>query len=651
MRRSSAVLLAVMIAFSAFPVVGAAAAESAAEGVTAGSYETAAEAELPSEENKQETANAEEDPYAVNAQEQSEPEEGAPAPNTQEQTDVGTEGSAAEEQGIAETESIAEDTSDQADAADTSATGIETAAEEGSADTQEQKESADTSATDTEAAAEEEPSDAQEGAPADEIAGEISVIEEETVQETAAEAKGAVNSFVNIDGKKYYFNAEGKKLSEQWLTVGDFTYYIGTDGSACTGFKKIGGKTYYFKDSRGSTKYPVGAMELGWQRVGSMKFYFADGGYPAIGNKYPGAMLTGWRRIGGNMYYFADTLYPSANRGRMMDGWRTISGRKYYFGSDGVRRTGFQKIEGKTYYFADPDYSEYTTSKQGVMLKALKKIGGKYYFFSEYGVMKTGWISYNGVLGFYKEDGTAANGWQKRGDDWYFLKENGIAHTGWLNLSDSSIYYLERARSGRMVDAPQKMSNGKMYFFDGDGRRATSTGWRNYGKYYYYTYSNGTCATSTEVNGIWLDENGRTEMTAMDIKAQGYNSSTNYLILVDRSIHKVGIYKGKEGNWINIKRYSCGDGKSSTPTIEGTFTVGIKLWYFDSGSARCWYATQFSGNYLFHSVLYYQNSYPADVMDGTLGAGVSHGCVRLEVSNARWIYDNIPRGTKVVVYH
>ena len=623
MRRSLAVLLAVMITVTALPAASAAATEFPEAGLTSVSAEQEAAAEL----------------------EPTEPEQ--PGSESAEAADTGAtdSGTAAEEELTAEEE--------PAETADTGATDSKADAEEEPTSEEEPVETAETGATDPEAAAEEEPAETAETGATDPGTGaeEPVVIEEAAAQVTHEIAKGAVNSFVNIDGKKYYFGADGKKLSEQWITFGEFTYYIGADGAACTGFKKIGGKTYYFKDSRGSTKYPVGAMELGWQRVGSMKFYFADSGYPAIGDKYPVAMLTCWRRIGGNMYYFADTLYPSVNRGRMMDGWRTISGRKYYFGTDGVRRTGFQTIGGKTYYFADSAYSEYTSSKQGVMLKALKKIGGKYYFFNEYGVMKTGWISYNGVLGFFNDNGTAATGWQNRGDDWYYLKENGIAYTGWLKLGDSSVYYLERASRGRMVDEPRKMSNGNIYFFDDDGRRATSEGWKNYGKYYYYTYPNGTCAVSTEIDGVWLDETGRTEMTAMDIKAQGYYSSTNYLILVNRSTHKVGIYKGRQGSWINIKRYSCGDGKSSTPTIEGTFTVGIKLWYFDSGSARCWYATQFSGNYLFHSVLYYRDSYPADVMDGTLGAGVSHGCVRLEVSNARWIYDNIPGGTKVVVYH
>ena len=67
----------------------------------------------------------------------------------------------------------------------------------------------------------------------------------------------------------------------------------------------------------------------------------------------------------------------------------------------------------------------------------------------------------------------------------------------------------------------------------------------------------------------------------------------------------------------------CAPGKSSTPTKKGRFTVGSKGYYFDSGSARCFYFTQFSGNYLFHSVLYSQTSSPKYVTDGTMGRPAS----------------------------
>lgn len=102
------------------------------------------------------------------------------------------------------------------------------------------------------------------------------------------------------------------------------------------------------------------------------------------------------------------------------------------------------------------------------------------------------------------------------------------------------------------------------------------------------------------------------------------------------------------GNWKKIREWYCGDGAASTPTVEGTFKVQNRGYYFDSGSARCYWWTQFYGNYLFHSVLYNKNG---TLMDGRVGMALSHGCVRLEINNAKWIYDTIPSGSTVVVYH
>lgn len=92
----------------------------------------------------------------------------------------------------------------------------------------------------------------------------------------------------------------------------------------------------------------------------------------------------------------------------------------------------------------------------------------------------------------------------------------------------------------------------------------------------------------------------------------------------------------------------CADGAPSTPTVEGVFNVGSRGYYFDSGASRCFWWTQFKGNYLFHSVLYNKNG---TLQDGRVGIALSHGCVRLKIENAKWIYDNIPSGTTVVVYH
>lgn len=138
------------------------------------------------------------------------------------------------------------------------------------------------------------------------------------------------------------------------------------------------------------------------------------------------------------------------------------------------------------------------------------------------------------------------------------------------------------------------------------------------------------------------------DQSAMMARANMYSSPTPYLILVNRSTHKVGVFHGWQGNWNMIHYWDCADGKASTPTVEGIFRVGSRGYYFNSGSYRCYWWTQFYGDYLFHSVLYDWNGV---LQDGRVGIALSHGCVRLPIDRAKWIYDVIPSGTTVVVYH
>lgn len=135
---------------------------------------------------------------------------------------------------------------------------------------------------------------------------------------------------------------------------------------------------------------------------------------------------------------------------------------------------------------------------------------------------------------------------------------------------------------------------------------------------------------------------------SMFSKAQGISSNTKWLILVDTRANRVAIYSGSKGNWAEKKYWSCTTGAAGTPTVKGYFTVQSKGLAFGSGYT-CWYYTQFYGNYLFHSILYNPGS-KTSIQDGRLGINASHGCVRLSLANAKWIYDNIPRGTKVYVY-
>lgn len=121
-------------------------------------------------------------------------------------------------------------------------------------------------------------------------------------------------------------------------------------------------------------------------------------------------------------------------------------------------------------------------------------------------------------------------------------------------------------------------------------------------------------------------------------------SYTNYYIMVNISEQMVYIFNGTNGNWKLINSFQCASGTGGTPTITGHFFVGIKGPQFRSGQAILKYYTQIQGNYLFHSVLFDKNG---NLLDGTLGKSASHGCVRLALENAKYIYDNVPIGSGI----
>lgn len=142
---------------------------------------------------------------------------------------------------------------------------------------------------------------------------------------------------------------------------------------------------------------------------------------------------------------------------------------------------------------------------------------------------------------------------------------------------------------------------------------------------------------------------GQTEY-GMYKKAQKNSSKTKYLILVNTSAHRVGIYKGSKNNWSEIKYWKCANGAPATPTPKGTFEVVNRGTSFGKNKGyTAWYWTRFYKNFLFHSVLYQQGS-ATKLRDGRLGLAASHGCVRLAKDNSHWIYKNIPKKTKVISY-
>ena len=275
--------------------------------------------------------------------------------------------------------------------------------------------------------------------------------------------------------------------------------------------------------------------------------------------------------------------------------------------------------------------------------------------------MATGWKKVDGKWYYLNSKGGMETGWKYLGRKWYYLKTDGSMATHWQLLND--IWYYFDPSSGVMASAPRycvsayKGAHNDYYFFYENGKLGTGKGWKKNGGYWYYTNSEGILYRNTTVEGKYLDEFGRYG-DPMDTKAQGYSSGTNYLILVDKSTFKVRVYKGSKGSWTRIKDWDCTHGGSDTPngvfTIDDHVTKRDATWgWADFDFSTCHIS---AGNY-FHSILFdkgtrgnpYNQSYR--ILDDQLRTTYSHGCIRLKLENAEWVWDNIPFGTKVVVYN
>ena len=130
---------------------------------------------------------------------------------------------------------------------------------------------------------------------------------------------------------------------------------------------------------------------------------------------------------------------------------------------------------------------------------------------------------------------------------------------------------------------------------------------------------------------------------------------SSYLLKVNTTTNTVSVYArdGANGYIIPVKNMICSTGNPGTPTIHGTFTVKrLGRWWELMGPVWGQYVSQIYGGYLFHSAWYHVNGNNRTLSVSEylkLGQNASHGCVRLTVADAKWIYDNC-NGSTVTVY-
>ena len=129
-----------------------------------------------------------------------------------------------------------------------------------------------------------------------------------------------------------------------------------------------------------------------------------------------------------------------------------------------------------------------------------------------------------------------------------------------------------------------------------------------------------------------------------------------YSITVDTKSQVVTVFTLDDyGEYtIPVRFMLCSSGKVGTATPVGDWEINgrkARWCYFPKWGDYARYWTRINAQVAFHSPIY--SSPSTDALKETsykmLGSKASHGCVRLMLEDAKWVYDNIPAGTIVHV--
>ena len=490
-----------------------------------------------------------------------------------------------------------------------------------------------------------------------------------------------------INGKKYYVNKNGTVRKNTSVIVKGVRYFFGKDGKCTKSYKvypegwKQNATGWWYQKEDGS--WPANC----WYKVNGQKYYFDANGYMrtgwlALGNKWyyltdSGAMAQGWVMINKTWYY----LTPGS--GVMKTGWYKVGNTWYYSNGSGAMQTGWLLL-GNTWYYL---------TGSGAMAQGWTLVNGTWYYLNGSGAMQTGWLNLKGTWYYLNGNGAMAQGWLCLGGTWYYLTPgNGGMKTGWYMAGKEWYYSYGNGAMARnaWIDTYYYVgSSGAMlkdttiggYYVDKNGRWIPGYGtvnvntignWEKTGSTYYFKKSNGTYAKNEYVawNGNWyyLDGNGamltgwhyirgyKMYFTASGALQQDVSGMVGgpYRLRVNRTKCQITVLAkdGSNGWTIPVKSITCSVGNPITLTPAGTFYIGDQdRWHILMGPSWGQWTSHVVNGIFIHSVAgSSQSQYNLAAGDyNMLGQPASHGCIRVCVRDAKWIYDNTGRGTMVTI--
>ena len=453
------------------------------------------------------------------------------------------------------------------------------------------------------------------------------------------------NGFQTVNGVAYYFDVQAgtaRQLGNNWQQMNGSWYWI-ENGRVATGWRIINGKWYYLNPADGR-------MLTGFYKDATGQLFYSDGS---------GAMLstTGWYLMNGTWYWVN-------GNGSLATGWINVGGTWYYMGENGAMKTGWYQVKGVWYY----------SNGSGAMQTGWLNRGGTWYYLTGSGAMATGWINLGGTW-YYLNSGNGAMvgaGWHLINNKWYYFGGSGAMYSHrWIGnyyvggngemltntwvgsywvgadgkwipnydpdananwVKSGNTWYYQRPDGSRLTNSWKRI-NGSWYYFGADG--AMTTGWKYVDGYKFYFGTDGKMVQ--DVDSL-------------------IGKQSSYKLTVNRVKCQVTAYAANEtGNYcIPVKTFTCSVGKAATPTHVGTYQTVRKSNPVElMGPSWGKYGTQINayGDW-FHSVACSNPDPTYSLAAGNynmLGQPASHGCVRLCVRDAKWIYDNCGLYTTVVV--
>lgn len=126
-------------------------------------------------------------------------------------------------------------------------------------------------------------------------------------------------------------------------------------------------------------------------------------------------------------------------------------------------------------------------------------------------------------------------------------------------------------------------------------------------------------------------------------------SPTNKLLLISTEKQRIYVFTGSSKNWSLEKEFICSTGLPGTETPTGTFSCNFRGdWFFSNKfNMGAKYYINFNDCYYIHSVPIYADQ--TTIAEPILGVPASHGCIRLSIDDSKWVYDNVPDFSTILI--